>query len=110
MKKRCPTCEETKSIEEFVKDKSIKSGYGGYCKVCKRKKQSDWRKNHPGYDKKHNDIRKAGYSQEYHTKYQRERRKKDPLLKVMNSLRVRLSEIIKKKGLFKNKVMYLNTK
>jgi len=30
----CTKCNETKSIEEFVKSKTTKSGYRGICKTC----------------------------------------------------------------------------
>jgi hypothetical protein len=34
--KRCPRCEETKSVSEFWKDRRTKSGFQGYCKACQR--------------------------------------------------------------------------
>lgn len=32
--KRCPKCGETKSIDEFYKNKSRKDGHSAWCKVC----------------------------------------------------------------------------
>ena len=40
MEKKCTTCEETKPLSEFTKDKRNKSGYGGQCKPCKNKRQA----------------------------------------------------------------------
>jgi len=34
MTKRCPRCGVTKALEEFARNRSTKSGYGGYCKPC----------------------------------------------------------------------------
>lgn len=34
MKKRCPICEKTKPIEQFARNRSTKSGFGGRCKPC----------------------------------------------------------------------------
>ncbi|MGH2776528.1 MAG: endonuclease VII domain-containing protein [Actinomycetota bacterium] len=34
MTKRCPRCGVTKAIEEFARNRSSRSGYGGYCKRC----------------------------------------------------------------------------
>lgn len=103
MEKKCPTCNQSKPLTEFVKDKSIKSGYGGYCKPCKSKKQSNWRANHPGYDKRHSATRKAGYSQEYMNEYHRERRKKDPSHKLRQTIRASVRNYLFKVGEKKNK-------
>ena len=32
--KRCPRCEIVKPLEEFVRNRSTKSGIGGYCRPC----------------------------------------------------------------------------
>ena len=38
-KKRCPKCEDTKSLEKFYKDSSKKDGYASHCKVCRKERE-----------------------------------------------------------------------
>ena len=38
-KKKCTICEKEKYIDEFVKDKHIKSGYRNQCKLCMNKRK-----------------------------------------------------------------------
>jgi len=47
--KRCPRCQQTKSIEEFYKNRSMKDGCQSYCKLCRR----EYRYGHPEYQKKY---------------------------------------------------------
>lgn len=66
--KTCAGCKQVKILSEFPKDKYTKSGYGGYCKVCKREKSKstylknpdkhknrvkDWNQNNPDKVKQH---------------------------------------------------------
>lgn len=106
MEKKCPTCNQIKPLTEFVKDKTIKGGYGGYCKPCKKLKQSKWRSDNPGYDKRHEATRKAGYSQEYMNEYQKKRRENNPEYRLMCSIRSRLSAFLKQKGFQKKSNTY----
>jgi hypothetical protein len=39
MQKTCKKCNETKNIEDFVKDKKAKGGYRNHCKVCENLKR-----------------------------------------------------------------------
>lgn len=32
--KRCPKCDQTKSLDQFFKNRSMKDGVSGYCKKC----------------------------------------------------------------------------
>lgn len=34
MGRRCPRCRQIKSLEDFARNRSSKSGYGSYCKPC----------------------------------------------------------------------------
>ena len=46
--KKCYGCKETKSEEQFFKNKSQKDGYSGYCKICSKQ----YIKNNPQYRQK----------------------------------------------------------
>ena len=39
MKKCCSQCKQEKDLSEYRRDRSTKSGYTGYCKVCARRMQ-----------------------------------------------------------------------
>lgn len=101
--KECRVCNKVKSLEEFTKDKTKKDGYHNNCKVCNKEKMRLWRIKHPGYDRKHDKTRRAGYSQEYMNEYNRKRRKEDPLTRLKASLRARLNQCLKKKKHYKSK-------
>jgi hypothetical protein len=45
---RCPRCEEYKPPEEFVRNRSAKSGRGGYCKPCHNRISRANREKHHG--------------------------------------------------------------
>lgn len=100
MTKKCPKCGETKSVDEFPKDKHNVTGYGSYCKVCKRarvkayydknpeariEKSKQWSKDNPDKIKQYN-VEQKDYLKQYAldnkdkiNKYQREyKRKKYP--------------------------------
>lgn len=53
--KRCRTCNDSKPMDQFVKDASRKDGYEGECKSCKRirsKKEYRDKKDAKGNDAK----------------------------------------------------------
>lgn len=56
--KKCSTCGEVKSINEFYKRKRRKDGLSSQCKCCENKVKKEYRKNH------HKEIK------EYRKKYQ----------------------------------------
>lgn len=41
--KRCPTCEATKSLSEFPRNRSTRDGHGGHCLVCHRERLRAYR-------------------------------------------------------------------
>jgi hypothetical protein len=50
--KTCPTCKQTKAIDEFVKNKSTKTGYASCCKKCHAAKAKAWREANPDEQKR----------------------------------------------------------
>src|ERR1043165_8176236 len=68
--KVCSKCETEKSLNEYHKESSQKSGYCSYCKLCKNK---------------------------YNKTYSIARRKNDPEFKLVGNLRTRLGQAIKGK-------------
>jgi hypothetical protein len=47
MERTCKKCDETKSIEEFSKDKSCKYGYSHVCKKCVLERSKKYAKDNP---------------------------------------------------------------
>lgn len=45
--KFCPACKNTKSPEEFPKNKHAKSGLHSYCKTCANAMSAEWRAKNP---------------------------------------------------------------
>lgn len=56
--KKCCNCNETKTIDKFGKDKSIKSGYTYDCKDCRNAKSRKWSKQNKEKRKHNNDRNK----------------------------------------------------
>lgn len=56
--KKCPKCGESKSFEDFCKDKANKDGLKCYCKTCNVKLVREWRKANPEHNKKWNQNNK----------------------------------------------------
>ena len=52
--KKCLGCQLFKNLNEFSSDKSRKDSLDKYCKICSRKKVSDWRFRNPTKVKKYN--------------------------------------------------------
>ena len=48
-KKKCSGCHETKSLADFPKNKSEKSGFNGHCKICHNKGNNKWRNTEGGF-------------------------------------------------------------
>lgn len=101
--KKCLVCKETKQLDQFTTDRTKKDGHHGNCKPCNRKKQKEFHKRNPGYNKRYDEGRRAGYDQAYHTEYQRKRRQECPLERLKNNLRARLNQCLKKTGCHKSK-------
>ncbi len=127
--KKCTKCKEEKPLENFSKDKTAKDGMNGYCKVCskinnqtskKKLKNKEWRdRNGREYGKewrKHNPSYNEEYFQKYYeknkdelikyvVKYQKDRRKNDPLFKLINGIRNNITLSFKRalKGAYNKK-------
>lgn len=41
-KKECSICREWKSLDDFWKDKYLRSGYNSQCKLCKGQRHKRW--------------------------------------------------------------------
>lgn len=105
-KKQCRVCNEVKLLVEFTKDSTKKDGHHNNCKECNKEKMRLWRINHPGYDRKHDETRRAGYDQNYHNEYQRKRRENNPEYRLMGSIRSRISKFLRQKGFQKKSNTY----
>lgn len=46
MKFKCPGCQQTKSVEEWTKNRSSSTGRGSYCKVCAKQREYIRRRTH----------------------------------------------------------------
>jgi hypothetical protein len=74
MKKRCPKCGESKTLNKFYKDKYTKCGFTCYCKECAKNEKHEYYKIHKNkiakrckkYQQTHKDK-----TNEYQRKYQR---------------------------------------
>jgi hypothetical protein len=62
--KNCLKCQESKPLSDFGRDVQKKDGLNAYCKLCIRKRNIDFRKNHPDYRR------------EYYQNYREENREK----------------------------------
>lgn len=51
--KRCNTCAEVKSTDNFYRDKGKKDGFCCSCKACSKARSSAWRKANPGRSTQH---------------------------------------------------------
>jgi hypothetical protein len=49
--KRCPSCQETKSLSEYYRDKRRKHGVQAFCKVCHTAKTKRWYYSEGNHDK-----------------------------------------------------------
>lgn len=56
--KKCPHCNEIKSISEFGINRSRKDGLSGYCKACSREMYKNYRRT---YFERHPDAHKTAY-------------------------------------------------
>lgn len=63
MEKTCKTCNQTKSIDAFYKDKGLKDGHANNCKVCRDIKTDQWRKSN---NRKYNADMRAYNKKRYH--------------------------------------------
>lgn len=66
--KKCTWCNKIKSVSEFVKSKSIKSGLRCYCKECNRAKQVAYRKT-DRYKEAQKQRQRSGKPKEYWNRY-----------------------------------------
>lgn len=66
--KQCNICKKTKPIEEFYKNKGMKSGLYNYCKSCTKEQVREWQKNNPESVKRNRenwDVKNPDYKINY---------------------------------------------
>jgi hypothetical protein len=73
--KRCPKCDETKSIDNFSKCNSRKDGLKTYCKSCASIDKKKYNKENKDKNKKYRDDNKEKYK-EYSENYYQENKEK----------------------------------
>ena len=89
--KICTKCSMEKSLIKFCKDKRNKSGYCSWCKFCKNTQVRELRKD--GFDGECKDNKNK-----YKKEYLKARRRNDPEFKLLENLRVRLSNALRGKS------------
>ena len=90
MNKKCQKCNITKNVQFFGKNKSKKDGLGNQCRVCCAEYQKLHRKTVEGkeYERKRNESpERIKYKKEYIRQYHLNRRKKDPVYKLLSNIR-----------------------
>ena len=83
--KRCPSCGEIKSFEDFVKSKSRRNGIGSYCKPCKRLQAAEDSKNNA--DKVASRRRKWAEKNADKISLERKIKREDPLCRKLDNER-----------------------
>jgi len=58
--KQCSKCGEKKLLSEYYRDKTNKSGYHTWCKVCKNNCHKKWLRNNKNYHKNYDRVKKYG--------------------------------------------------
>lgn len=108
--KHCYKCKVVQSLDNFSKDKTTVSGLNASCKLCvkmyriqyeeknadliKNKKHEFYLKNKEKVNKRNAQWKKN--NPHYARDYQRRKKLEDPIFKLKNALRQRLSRAIKK--------------
>lgn len=106
--KKCSKCKDVKSLSEFAKDKSRLDGYSYNCKSCKKAYRNANKDKSKAYYQDNKDKKKAYYQdnkykiRENQTVYNKRKRHTNPMFKLKDNLRKRLSSAIKRKGYSKN--------
>ena len=103
--KKCSKCQQTKSTSEFNKNRSKKDGYATECKECSVENYRKWRKNNPEklrelrkeHDKKYYENNKDR-KREWNTAYKKQRRRTDPIFRLMDNVRTQVGQILKREG------------
>ena len=119
MTKKCSKCNEDKILLEFIKDKSKKDGLSNICKECKKIENYRYRlsdsERYKQQQKKYRNLNKEKESirhkkwlaenkqkrTEYCINYEKNRKRIDPIFKVLRNVRVRLNLFLKNKKLIK---------
>jgi len=103
--KHCTKCNTTKSISEFPKNKTRKSGYGSQCKECNRLRVKTYYNNNK--EKKHE------YTLQYYHKNKEKlnakiktKRETDPLFKLRTSIRSHIGLKLRKNNYTKKSRTY----
>jgi hypothetical protein len=80
MSKKCRSCKETKSLNDFNKDKTRAGGRDNQCRECKKNRDKEYRNTHfriRGYRNKKHDWRKKGIKCYTIQHYQQDIKKQD---------------------------------
>lgn len=72
--KACNKCGQTKPLTAFVKDRSLKSGFGAICRECRVSQQKEYNRSYEARETKKRWISETGKGQRY--KAEKERRQK----------------------------------
>jgi predicted Rdx family selenoprotein len=78
--KKCTQCHELKSINDFGKDKTLKSGLRSYCKECSNRMRRDWMKR--------NKHKEQEYNVKYRPKVAKKYREKKAELQILNKCEI----------------------
>jgi len=115
--KICSRCKEAKDLSRFYKSKQSKDGFKSQCKYCHNETGKDsrikWQKSLKGksWHKEYSLKAYLNNKKEAHEKiriYSLNRRRRDPVFRMKNALRKRLSSSIRRHmGVKTEKTMYL---
>jgi hypothetical protein len=89
----CTTCKIEKPISEYHRNKTQSCGYNYVCKPCRADYQREYhKKNHNKLKKKRDVYRKSEAGLKVIRKYNKNRRKRDPLFRAKMNLRKRIND------------------
>jgi hypothetical protein len=101
MVKVCTKCKIKKELTEFSKNKTFTDGYNYNCKSCYKEYREANKNKIKEYQKEYNkEYREA--NKDKRNEYLKNRRKTEPLFKLVSNLRTRTSIAFKNKGYSKN--------
>lgn len=92
--KKCSGCNEDKPLDQFTKDKRVKSGLSGWCKVCAREYDRLYKERNRDRliesNKKYREENKEHISRwhgEYRSAYRKHKKEVDPIYKITEAIR-----------------------
>lgn len=99
MNKQCSKCRKIKDISNFYKDKNRKNGIYPQCKQCKSEYDEEYQFK---WYKKNKNIKVK-----YQIKHIKEKRKIDPIFKLIDNIRKRINNAIKTNSKSENTIRLL---